>query len=233
MKKVLFSFFLTVCLLSGCKQQKEVIDLPRGTATAEMETAVDSFVEATKTRPVAPDSIQLHSIMIVKNGEVLLERWFNGESAEKPHLMHSVSKTFTATAIGLAISEGKLNLTDKVVSFFPDQLPAEPSENLNAMTIRDLLTMTCGHDVEPNVRKDSVNKVDWTEGFLAWPVVHKPGEYYLYNSVGTYMLSAILQKVTGEKLLDYLDTRLFQPLHIARPEWEESPQGINCGGWGL
>ena len=98
MKKVLFSFFLTVCLLSGCKQQKEVIDLPRGTATAEMETAVDSFVEATKTRPVAPDSIQLHSIMIVKNGEVLLERWFNGESAEKPHLMHSVSKTFTATA---------------------------------------------------------------------------------------------------------------------------------------
>lgn len=82
MKKVLFSFFLTVCLLSGCKQQKEVIDLPRGTATAEMETAVDSFVEATKTRPVAPDSIQLHSIMIVKNGEVLLERWFNGESAK-------------------------------------------------------------------------------------------------------------------------------------------------------
>ena len=233
MKEVLFSFFLTVCLLSGCKQQKEVIDLPRGTATAEMETAVDSFVEATKTRPVAPDSIQLHSIMIVKNGEVLLERWFNGESAEKPHLMHSVSKTFTATAIGLAISEGKLNLTDKVVSFFPDQLPTEPSENLNAMTIRDLLTMTCGHDVEPNVRRDSVNKVDWTEGFLAWPVVHKPGEYYLYNSVGTYMLSAILQKVTGEKLLDYLDTRLFQPLHIARPEWEESPQGINCGGWGL
>ena len=231
MKKVLFSFFLTVCLLSGCKQQKEVIDLPRGTATAEMETAVDSFVEATKTRPVAPDSIQLHSIMIVKNGEVLLERWFNGESAEKPHLMHSVSKTFTATAIGLAISEGKLNLTDKVVSFFPDQLPTEPSENLNAMTIRDLLTMTCGHDTEPNAK--NTDSLDWVKGFLAWPVKHKPGEYYLYNSVGTYMLSAIVQKVTGEKLLDYLDTRLFQPLHIVKPEWEESPQGINCGGWGL
>ncbi|MBR2230745.1 MAG: serine hydrolase [Prevotella sp.] len=232
MKKVLFSLFLTAMTLSGCTQ-KEVIDLPRGTATAEMEAAVDSFVEATKSRPAPPDSIQLHSIMIVKNGKVLLERWFNGEAADKPHVMHSVSKTFTATAIGLAISEGKLNLTDKVVSFFPDQLPADSSEYLNDMTIRDLLTMTCGHDEEPRVNKDTVNKVDWVTGFLAWPVKHKPGEYYLYNSVGTYMLSAILQKVTGEKLIDYLDKRLFQPLHIQRPEWEESPQGVNCGGWGL
>ncbi|MBP5570049.1 MAG: serine hydrolase [Prevotella sp.] len=232
MKKVLFSLFLTAMALSGCTQ-KEVIDLPRGAATTEMEAAVDSFVEATKNRPAPPDSIQLHSIMIVKQGKVLLERWFNGESAEKPHVMHSVSKTFTATAIGLAINEGKLNLTDKVVSFFPDQLPADSSEYLNDMTIRDLLTMTCGHDEEPSVNKDSVNKVDWVTGFLAWPVKHKPGEYYLYNSLGTYMLSAILQKVTGEKLIDYLDKRLFQPLHIQRPEWEESPQGINCGGWGL
>ena len=138
--------------------------------------------------------------------------------------MHSVSKTFTATAIGLAISERKLNITDKVVSFFPDQLPADSSEYLNDMTIRDLLTMTCGHDEEPlvnkdtmtcghdeepRVNKDTVNKVDWVTGFLAWPVKHKPGEYYLYNSVGTYMLSAILQKVTGEKLIDYLDKHAF------------------------
>ena len=80
------------------------------------------------------------------------------------------------------------------------------------------------------MRKDSL---DWVTAFLAWPVVHKPGEYYLYNSVGTYMLSAIVQQVTGEKVLDYLDTRLFQPLHIERPQWDESPQGISCGGWGL
>ena len=169
--------------------------------------------------------------MILKHGQVVYEKWFNGQTAETPHPMFSVSKTFTATAVGLAINEGKLNLTDPVVSFFPDKLPAEPSEFLKAMTVRDLLTMTCGHDEEPNsLRKDSI---DWVEGFLSWPVKHKPGEYYLYNSVGTYMLSAIVQKVTGEKLLDYLDTRLFQPLHISRPEWEESPQGINCGGWGL
>lgn len=226
MKKTVPFFALAICLLLGCKKQ-EVINLPRTTASPEIEAAVDSFVLATKTRPVAPDSITLHSIMILKHGEVVLEKWFNGESAEKPHVMHSVSKTFTAAAVGLAINEGKLSLSDPVVKFFPDKLPAQPSELLKAMTVRDLLTMTCGHDTEP-ARGD-----DWEREFLAWPVVHKPGEYYLYNSLGTYMLAAIVQKVTGEKLIDYLDTRLFQPLHIDRPQWDESPQGINCGGWGL
>ena len=232
MKKATLLFALAILTLASCRQEKqEVIDLPRTNATPEVIAAVDSFIQATQTRPVPPDSITLHSIMILKHGEVVYEKWLNGQSAETPHQMYSVSKTFTATAVGLAINEGKLNLSDPVVKFFPDKLPAEQSDNLKAMTVRDLLTMTCGHDVEPN--SQNRDSVDWVEGFLAWPVIHKPGEYYLYNSIGTYMLSAIVQKVTGEKLIDYLDTRLFQPLHIARPEWDESPQGINCGGWGL
>ena len=232
MKKTWLQLLVFVVVLCGCtKKTSEIIDLPRGNASSELIQAVDSFVAATQTRPVAPDSIVLHSVMVLKHGEVLLERWMNGYTPEMPHEMHSVSKTFTATAVGLAINEGKLKLADKVVDFFPDKLPAKRSEYLNAMTVRDLLTMTCGHDEEPNTRRG--DSVDWVEGFLAWPVVHEPGTYYLYNSVGTYMLSAIVQKVTGEKLLDYLDTRLFKPLHIERPEWAESPQGINCGGWGL
>ena len=231
MKKLFLLFAMTALMLSGCKPEKVIIDLPRTEASPEIVAAVDSFVNATVIRPVRPDSITLHSIMILKHGEVVLEKWFNGQTAEMPHAMHSVSKTFTATAVGLAIDEGKLKLNDPVIKFFPDKLPAEPSDNLKAMTVRDLLTMTCGHDEEPKeLRKDSL---DWVSAFLAWPVVHKPGEYYLYNSVGTYMLSAIVQQVTGEKVLDYLDTRLFQPLHIERPQWDESPQGISCGGWGL
>jgi len=231
MKKTGLLIAMAVLLLSSCKQEKVIVDLPRTEASPEVVAAVDAFVDATVTRPVRPDSITLHSIMILKHGDVVFEKWFNGQTAQTPHAMHSVSKTFTATAVGLAINEGKLNLNDPVVKFFPDKLPAEQSDNLKAMTVRDLLTMTCGHDTEPNnLRRDSV---DWVEGFLSWPVEHKPGEYYLYNSLGTYMLSAIVQKVTGEKVLDYLDTRLFQPLHIARPQWDESPQGISCGGWGL
>ncbi len=234
MKKIFILFALATLLVSACKQeQKEIINLPRTETPSEVIAAVDSFIHATETRPVAPDSIALHSIMILKHGAVVYEKWFEerGQSPDKPHMMFSVSKTFTATAVGLAIDEGKLNLTDPVVKFFPDKLPAEQSDYLKAMTVRDLLTMTCGHDVEPN--SENRDSLDWVEAFLAWPVVHKPGEYYLYNSIGTYMLSAIVQKVTGEKLIDYLDTRLFQPLHIDRPTWDESPQGINCGGWGL
>lgn len=232
MKKVTLLFVMAVLILFSCKQEpKEVINLPRTKACPEVIAAVDSFVEATKTRPQSPDSITLHSIMILKHGNVVYEKWFNGQTAETPHPMFSVSKTFTATAVGLAISEGKLKLTDPVVNFFPDKLPEEQSENLKAMTVRDLLTMTCGHDEEPHSQK--IDSIDWVKAFLAWPVKHKPGEYYLYNSIGTYMLSAIVQNVTGEKLINYLDKRLFKPLHIDRPEWEESPQGINCGGWGL
>ena len=133
--------------------------------------------------------------------------------------------------MGLAIADGKMALTDKVIDFFPDKRPAEVSDHLKAMTVRDLLTMTCGHDEEPTSRRDQ--NADWVEAFLAQPVVHEPGTFYLYNSLGTYMLSAIVQQVTGEKIVDYLDARLFQPLHIDKPKWEESPQGINCGGWGL
>ena len=165
MKKTMLFLALAALLLTGCKQEvKEVVALPRTTATPEVTAAVDSFVLATQTRPVKPDSISLHSIMILKNGEVVYEKWFNDYTPEKPHAMFSVSKTFTATAVGLAINEGKLNLNDSVVKFFPDKLPADPSDNLKAMTVRDLLTMTCGHDEEPKAQK--VDSLDWVKGFL-------------------------------------------------------------------
>jgi CubicO group peptidase (beta-lactamase class C family) len=188
--------------------------------------ALDGFFEQ-----AASDSMDIHSVMIVRDGSVIYSRWQSEGVDTVPHVLHSVSKTFTATAVGLAIADGKLALTDKVIDFFPDKLPAEVSDNLKAMTVRDLLTMSCGHDEEPTGQREE--GVDWVEAFLAWPVVHEPGTFYLYNSLGTYMCSAIVQKVTGEKVVDYLDARLFQPLHIDKPMWEESPQGINCGGWGL
>ena len=179
----------------------------------------------------AIDSMDIHSVMIVRDGSVIYSHWQSEGVDSVPHVLHSVSKTFTATAVGLAIADGKIALTDKVIDYFPDKLPAEVSENLKSMTVRDLLTMSCGHDVEPSFR--GAPDQDWVTAFLAHPVVHEPGTFYLYNSLGTYMLSAIVQQVTGEKVVDYLTPRLFEPLHIDKPRWEESPQGINCGGWGL
>lgn len=213
---------LTICQAQS--QRDESVDLPRAETPEKVTTAMDAFFSA-----AAKAKLDVHSVMIVKDGAVIYSHWQSKGAPNVPHVLHSVSKTFTATAVGLAIAEGRLNLTDKVVSFFPDKLPNEVSDNLMAMTICDLLTMTCGHDDEPNQSK----REEWVKTFLAHPVKHTPGTFYLYNSLGTYMLSAIVQKVTGEKVLDYLTTRLFEPLHIDKPRWDESPQGISAGGWGL
>ena len=232
MKKLFFVGMLLAALTackSGSKQEAaEIKDLPRVETAAPVASAMENYFKAGEEAKQ-----DLHSIMVVQHGNVIYQRWLSEGEQNKPHVLNSVSKTFTSAAVGLAISEGKLKLTDKLVSFFPDKLPAEQSDNLKAITIRDLLTMNCGHDTDPTRIVRDAEGGDWIKAFLAYPVEHQPGTFYCYNSLGTYMLSAIVQQVTGEKVVDYLTPRLFEPLNIEKPEWQESPQGINTGGWGL
>lgn len=201
--------------------------LPRAEATPELDKAFSDYLKA-----VEAAGQDLHSIMIVKDGKVVKEQWLSEGAPDKLHILNSVSKTFTATAVGFAIAEGRLSLSDKLVDLFPDKLPAEVSDNLKKVEVRHLLTMSAGHDTEPS-RRSLPEGADWVEAFLAHPFVHEPGTFFWYNSMGAYMLSAIVQKVTGEKVIDYLKPRLFEPLAIEGAEWQESPQGINTGGWGL
>lgn len=218
-----------VCLVQ-CAPAVDMTDegaLPRAKATSELDKAFGEYLAA-----VEAAGQDLHSIMIVKDGKVVKEHWMGEGAPDKLHILNSVSKTFTSTAVGLAIAEGKLSLSDKVVDLFPDKLPAEVSDNLKKVEVRHLLTMSGGHDTEPS-RRTMPEGADWVEAFLAHPFEHEPGTYFWYNSMGTYMLSAIVQKVTGEKVIDYLTPRLFEPLAIEGATWQESPQGINAGGWGL
>lgn len=187
-------------------------------------SAIQSFVEQAD-RTI--DS--LHGVMLVRHGKVVAEGWWAPYDAETKHQLFSLSKSFTSTAVGLAVDEGKLSIDDPVLKFFPDDAPAEPSENLKAMRVSDLLRMSTGHQEEPKRPDDQV----WTKVFLNQPVPFKPGTHFLYNTSGSYMLSAIVQKATGEKVLDYLKPRLFDPLGIDDPEWGESPQGVSLGGYGL
>lgn len=218
-----------VCLVQ-CAPAVDMTDegaLPRAKATTELDKAFGEYLAA-----VEAAGQDLHSIMIVKDGKVVKEHWMSEGAPDKLHILNSVSKTFTSTAVGLAIAEGKLSLSDKVVDLFPDKLPAEVSDNLKKVEVRHLLTMSGGHDTEPSHRT-MPEGADWVEAFLAHPFDHEPGTYFWYNNMGTYMLSAIVQKVTGEKVIDYLTPRLFEPLAIEGATWQESPQGINVGGWGL
>ncbi|MDG3007809.1 serine hydrolase domain-containing protein [Paludisphaera mucosa] len=170
-----------------------------------------------------------HSVMLVRHGKVVAEGWWAPFDAETRHALFSLSKSFTSTAVGLAAAEGKLSVDDPVLKFFPEDAPAEPSANLKAMRVSDLLRMSTGHQDEPKRPDDQV----WTKVFLGHPVPNKPGTHFLYNTSGTYMASAIVQKATGQTVLDYLRPRLFDPLGIDDPEWGASPQGVSLGGYGL
>jgi len=172
----------------------------------------------------------MHSFILVRRGHVIAEGWWTPYAPEIPHSLFSLSKSFTSTAVGLVIAEHKLSLDDEILKFFPEDAPRNPSStNLKAMRVRDLLRMSTGQQAEPRRTNDE----PWTKTFLAQPVPFKPGTHFLYNTSGTYMLSAIVQKVTGQTVLDYLRPRLFEPLGITNPTWEKSPQGISTGGYGL
>ena len=222
-------FLIWVCLgafLSFTATWADPVSLPRSTPEAQgiSTSAIRAFVEAADQKSVAT-----HSIMLVRHGHVIAECWWKPESPTKPHLLHSLSKSFTSTAVGIAVGEGKLSIDDPVLKFFPEHAPQNPSDKLKAMRMRDLLTMSTGHETEPKFP----NEGSWVKAFLAHPVPHKPGAHFQYNSPATYMLSAIVTKVTGQTVLEYLKPRLFEPLGIENPEWGNSPEGITVGGWGL
>lgn len=172
---------------------------------------------------------EMHSLMIVRHGQVVAEGWWAPYAAEHNHVLYSLSKSFTSTAVGFAIAEGKLDLFDPVIGFFPEDAPAEPSARLKAIRVRDLLTMSTGHQDEPPSEPNTLSP----QSFLAHPVPHKPGSHFLYNTPATFMLSAIVQKVSGETVLDYLRPRLFEPLGIAQPVWDANTAGVTLGGYGL
>ena len=213
-------------LLAATPSSNAASPLPRSTPEAQgvSSAGVREFVEAADRQVDT-----MHSFMLVRHGQVIAEGWWKPESAEKPHVLYSLSKSFTSTAVGLAVAEEKLSIDDPVLKFFPDDAPEQPSDKLKAMRVRDLLTMSTGHQTEPKLTPDE----PWVRSFLAHPVEHKPGAHFLYNSAGTYTCSAIVQKVTGQTVLDYLRPRLFEPLGIEGAEWSASPQGISAGGWGL
>jgi CubicO group peptidase (beta-lactamase class C family) len=226
--------YTVLCLLSATAllgaADPAPFRFPRSAPEAQgvSSAAILGFIEAAEQQIDA-----LHSVMLVRHGRVVAEGWWAPYAADEPHMMFSLSKSFTSTAVGLAIAEGKLTLDDPVLRFFPEEAPAEPSDNLKAMRVRDLLTMSTGHH-EDAIRAFPFDAEDsLVRRFLALPVAHKPGTSFLYDTPGSYMLSAIVQKVTGQTVLDYLRPRLFDPLGIVNPTWEASKQGISLGGFGL
>ena len=189
--------------------------------------AISKFINAANA-----SGLGWHSFMLLRHGNVIAEGWWKPFNPKYKHTLYSLSKSFTSTAIGLLVKEGRIKVDDQVISFFPDELPAEISDNLKQMKIKNLLTMNTGHG-EDTTSKMREGTTAWTKTFLSLPVDHKPGEHFLYNTGATYMLGAIVNKVTGQDLEKFLTPRLFKPLDIKGYDWEKSPQGLSVAGWGL
>ena len=190
--------------------------------------AVTSFLDA-----LVQSGQEAHSFMLLRHGRVAAEGWWKPYEPALPHQLFSLSKSFTSTGVGFAVTEGRLSVDDPVLSFFPEAAPKRPSANLQAMRVRHLLTMTTGHATDTLGRIHRPGTRDWVKAILALPVEEPPGSRFVYDSGASYLLSAIVQKVTGQRLLAYLTPRLFVPLGIDAAAWEQCPRGIDAGGWGL
>lgn len=175
-------------------------------------------------------SIALHTLSISRGGKPLLAVAAPGYDLTVRHLTHSVCKTVTGLAVGLLIDEGKLSLDTPLYTLFPDKLPPLYGGKSRLITIRHLLSMSTG---VPFAETGSVTSEDWMRSFFDSIPTFTPGTGFAYNSMNSYMLSAVIERITKQSLPDYLRPRLFEPLGIDDVVWERCPQGITKGGWGL
>lgn len=179
--------------------------------------------------------VHLHSFMMLKGDRVFAEGEYAPCRKRDPHMLCSLSKSFTSTAVGFAVQEKRLSVEDFVADYFRDdpKLYGSIPEASKKMKIRHLLTMNTGHvNSKENVFKDMA--AEWSTAFLTDPIEKEPGSWFHYSTLATYMLSFLVQKVTGETILQYLRPRLFEPLGFQHDIWWElSPEGVDSGGVGL
>lgn len=188
--------------------------------------AVSALLDAFEQRGLEP-----HAVMIVKDNKVAAALQWAPYDAYTPHTLFSLSKSFCSCAAGFAVAEGLLRYEDSIVDLLPDKAPAHSSDALRAITIGDLLCMGSGMAEESDQVPDGCEDV--ARYFLSCPVKYPPRSHFHYNTMGTYMVSCAVQRVTGQTCRDYLTPRVFNKLGIRPPQWDCCPMGINYGGFGL
>lgn len=175
--------------------------------------------------------IETHSLMFLRNGKVAFERWAEPFGPDIPHTMYSVSKSVTATALGFAIDEGYLTLETRVLDVFPEFTPPKRDEYLEKLNVWHLITMTAGKDV---LTLSDKTKNRWMEDFFEAKWAFEPGTFWRYISENTFMVSAMIQRLTGQTMSEFLTPRFYEPLGFDRvPFWEKDGYGIDAGGWGI
>lgn len=188
----------------------------------------------------------VHGFAVIRHGKIIAEGYREGCSAADKHQLFSLSKSFVSSAIGIAYGEGLLTPDSLLVDFFPEYLSDKVTDRMRRLKLRHLLSMSSGHSSCAIGRYSSkyswrsegetlpVNERTWVKNFLEDELPFEPGEKFIYNSGATFMLSAVIQRVTGENVSTYLRKRLFDKLGFDLDlYWEKNPEGIDLGGWGF
>jgi CubicO group peptidase (beta-lactamase class C family) len=204
--------------------------LPRSTPAA---AGVSSRAIAALLDRLEARAVECHSIMVVRRGHVVAEGWWAPYSAERPHLLYSLTKSFTSVAVGLAIADGLLSLDDRVVDVLPDHVPAGVSEQGRRITVHHLLSMTCGHRTDSLAEAWQLEPGDLVKGFLRVPFPEPEGTRHAYDNATTFILARMVERVTGRGLPEFLDERLFEPMGVDHAEWDRVASGAAFGFHGL
>ncbi len=171
--------------------------------------------------------------MVVHRGQVVAEGWWAPYSADRPHLLYSLTKSFTSTAVGLAIGDGLLAPDSRVVDVLPDHVPADVSAQGRRITVHHLLTMTAGHPTDSLAEAWQREPDDLVKGFLSLPFATPEGTRHVYDNSTTFLLARMVERVTGQGLPEFLDARLFTPMGIDHAEWDRVASGAAFGFHGL
>jgi CubicO group peptidase (beta-lactamase class C family) len=205
--------------------------LPRSTPA---EQGVDpaaqlGLVDALDAHP----AVEIHSLKVLRHGHVVAEGWWAPYRPERPRLLYSVSKSFTSTALGLALGEGLLRLDDPVIAHFPELAEEVTDPRSRSITVRHLASMSAGHDHDMWEAARTRDPEEPVRGFLLNPPDRPPGSVFAYSQPCTYTLAAILQRRAGMRLSRYLLPRLLEPLGIGEVTWQADPSGRELGFTGL
>jgi CubicO group peptidase (beta-lactamase class C family) len=179
------------------------------------------------------EAVECHSVMVVRGGHVVAEGWWAPFTAGRPHLLYSLTKSFTAMAVGLAIADGLLTLDDRVVDVLPDRVPAGIGEQARRITVHHLLSMTAGHDTDSLTEAWQLEPDDLVKGFLRVPFTEPEGTRHTYDNATTYVLARMVERVTGRGLPELLDERLFHPMGVDHADWDRVASGASFGFHGL
>lgn len=188
--------------------------------------AIEKFIRTLDTTPM----VGLHSLIIARGDKIVTEASWAPYTTKKWHVTHSLCKSVTGTAIGMLCDEGLLSINDKICDIFPEKCSLLTGRKTRQITVEHLLTMTSGASFK---ELGALIEVDWVKAYFESDIAFEPGTKFDYNSMNSYILSAIITKKTGSNIAEYLKPRLFEPLGFGQMVWETCPQGINKGGWGL